>query len=417
MTTHGPNEEFVCERRRELLSSLQDLLRRIHPQGISSTTWAGLWLADIEILEALLDPNQRTELFRLLDHQTENVALLWQQLDPWKSRSPSPSAPQSPLASPRGSPSQSSPLHRSTIERQAGLHRDVHEDEQAPQPTSQPATPPAKRQRRDSDRSSTARRQCLFRDENRCLITKSLDPVDAAHIFPHSLKNSFSIDNKKHLFWALLQLFWTERRVNTWMAAAFPRGTTEVVENLLCFAPTIYRWHSKGLFGLQPIRRSDDGKEFTVKFYWLPLRKPAAQGVDLLTDPTIPEDLVGIAKDYRAWNTFTGEEIASGREIVLTTRDPENLPLPSWDLLDLQWTLQRLVALRGAADVFADTIDDDDSSGIMWEDEDENVRHRDSIASSSDQEIEPLSLSPQAPKVVSTTSNVIDVPADDQALA
>ncbi|OAL73302.1 hypothetical protein A7D00_3077 [Trichophyton violaceum] len=329
MTSHGPNEEFVCERRRELLSSLQDLLRRIQPQGISSTTWAGLWLADIEILEALLDPNQRTELFKLLDHQTENVALLWQQLDPWKSRSPSPSAPQSPLASPRGSPSQSSPLHRSTIERQAGLHRDVHEDEQAPQPTSQPATPPAKRQRRDSDRSSTARRQCLMRI----------------------------------------------------------------------------------------VRRSDDGNEFTVKFYWLPLRKPAAQGVDLLTDPTIPEDLVGIAKDYRAWNTFTGEEIASGREIVLTTRDPENLPLPSWDLLDPQWTLQRLVALRGAADVFADTVDDDDSSGIMWEDEDENVRHRDSIASSSDQEIEPLSLSPQAPKVVSTTSNVIDVPADDQALA
>ncbi|GBF65360.1 hypothetical protein TMEN_8077 [Trichophyton mentagrophytes] len=177
------------------------------------------------------------------------------------------------------------------------------------------------------------------------------------------------------------------------MAAALLRGTTE------------------------PIRRSDDGKEFTVKFYWLPLRKPATQGVDLLTDPTIPEDLVGIAKDYRAWNTFTGEEIASGREIVLTTRDPENFPLPSWDLLDLQWTLQRLVALSGAADVFADTIDDDDSSGIMWEDEDENVRHRDSIASSSDQEIEPLSLSPQAPKVVSTTSNVIDVPADDQALA
>ncbi|EFQ96759.1 hypothetical protein MGYG_08683 [Nannizzia gypsea CBS 118893] len=420
MTTHGPNEEFVCERRRELLNSLQDLLRTIQPEGVSSTSWAALWLADLEKLEALLHPSQRDRLHNLLKLTTNDIVTKWQQRDSSKSRSPSPSAAQSPLASPRGSPSQPAPLHRSAVERQVGLQRDDHEDERSkeptPQPTSQPATPPAKRQRRGSGRLISASMQCRSRDEYRCLITKSLDPVDAAHIFPHSMRGSLSTTNKHYSFWSLLKLFWTERRISDWMAAAFLRGTTEVVENLLCFAPTIHRWHLKGLFGLQPIRRSEDGKEFTVKFYWLPLRKPAAK-VHLLTDPTIPEDLVGINKDYRAWNVLTGEEIASGREIVLTTSDPDNLPLPSWDLLELQWTLQRLAALSGAADVFADTIDDDDSSGILWEDEDESVRHCDSVASSPDEGIEPLSLSPQAPKVVSTTSNAMDVPANEQALA
>ncbi|KAF3891393.1 hypothetical protein GTR04_5215 [Trichophyton interdigitale] len=91
--------------------------------------------------------------------------------------------------------------------------------------------------------------------------------------------------------------------------------------------------------------------------------------MSLLTNPTIPEDLVGIDGDYRAWNVRTGEEIASGQEIVLTTSDPENLSLPGWDLLELQWTLQRLTALSGAADAFPDAVEEDDSSGILWGDD------------------------------------------------
>ncbi|EGD94246.1 hypothetical protein TESG_01767 [Trichophyton tonsurans CBS 112818] len=288
MTTHGPNEEFVCERRRYSSTRLK----------ISLSYGNSLIL---------------------------------------------------------GSPA---PHHRQ--------HRSPHWPHRAGVPASHPrfiVRPLRDKQVYTATSTKMSKPRSQRRSQPHLQLNASAEtPIDRQQHGGNVLRNSFSIDNKKHLFWALLQLFWTERRGNTWMAAAFPRGTTEVVENLLCFAPTIHRWHSKGLFGLQPIRRSDDGKEFTVKFYWLPLRKPATQGVDLLTDPTIPEDLVGIAKDYRAWNTFTGEEIASGREIVLTTRDPENFPLPSWDLLDLQWTLQRLVALSGAPDVFADTFDDDDSS-------------------------------------------------------
>jgi hypothetical protein len=42
--------------------------------------------------------------------------------------------------------------------------------------------------------------------------------------------------------------------------------------------------------------------------------------------------------------------IHSGDTFTLTTDDPESHPLPSLELLDMQWVLQRLVAMCGAAE-------------------------------------------------------------------
>src|SRR3954447_20458523 len=57
--------------------------------------------------------------------------------------------------------------------------------------------------------------------------------------------------------------------------------------------------------------------------------------------------------------------IRSGETFDFTTKDPENLPLPSMELLEMQWVLQRLVAMSGAAgwpsldDIDDDTVDED----------------------------------------------------------
>ncbi|PLB48975.1 hypothetical protein P170DRAFT_436648 [Aspergillus steynii IBT 23096] len=44
----------------------------------------------------------------------------------------------------------------------------------------------------------------------------------------------------------------------------------------------------------------------------------------------------------------------------MTTRDPEAMPLPSFDILNRQWMLNRIAALCGAADVTDEQPEDED---------------------------------------------------------
>jgi hypothetical protein len=56
---------------------------------------------------------------------------------------------------------------------------------------------------------------------------------------------------------------------------------------------------------------------------------------------------------------------------TFTTKDPQNLPLPSLELLEMQWVLQRLVGMCGAAewpslDLDNDDIADNDDDGQIY---------------------------------------------------
>jgi hypothetical protein len=59
--------------------------------------------------------------------------------------------------------------------------------------------------------------------------------------------------------------------------------------------------------------------------------------------------------------------IESGDIFTFTTDDPAIRPLPSWELLDMQWVLQRLTAMSGGAGTpDVDVYDDEDvGSGSM----------------------------------------------------
>ncbi|KMU90616.1 hypothetical protein CIHG_08427 [Coccidioides immitis H538.4] len=187
-----------------------------------------------------------------------------------------------------------------------------------------------------------------------CILTKYPDPIDVAHIFPFSMGS----DKQDKSFWNLLKIFWSQERVDAWYNAVFQRGT-EVLENLMCFAPHVHRWHTKGLFALQPVKMSEDGKCLTLKFYWLPRRSTSVE-MDIMDTPSIPEDLTGLPRNLKAWNVITERKICSGDEIHLETPDPDNLPLPDVRILDMQWVLQRLMALSGAAEPCDNYLNDDD---------------------------------------------------------
>ncbi|KAJ9244060.1 hypothetical protein DTO207G8_5093 [Paecilomyces variotii] len=61
-------------------------------------------------------------------------------------------------------------------------------------------------------------------------------------------------------------------------------------------------------------------------------------------------------------------KLCSGDTFTLTTDDPQSKPLPSIELLQMQWTLQRLIAISGAAGVNDEELFDSDDG---YDDDDE----------------------------------------------
>ncbi|EFR03825.1 hypothetical protein MGYG_06824 [Nannizzia gypsea CBS 118893] len=206
-----------------------------------------------------------------------------------------------------------------------------------------------------NSRSKIISMKCKERDDYKCIVTKSAGPIDAAHIFPVSLNKG----DERASFFGLLKEFWAQR-IEKWESRL--NNGTEFIENEMSFSPSIHRYHSAGLFGLQPIEASSDGKSLKLGFYWLDKRQTesSAEMVDLMNIPALAHDFR--PKDIAICSSRDEHIIRSGEVIELTTEDPEELPLPDWDLLELQWVLQRLTALKGAAYVPDKVLDDSDDS-------------------------------------------------------
>lgn len=71
----------------------------------------------------------------------------------------------------------------------------------------------------------------------------------------------------------------------------------------------------------------------------------------------------------KLFNCLTEQKICSGDVITMRTEDPISHPLPSWDLLDMQWVLHRVVALSGAGEASEEDLDSDDESSLNYEGE------------------------------------------------
>ncbi|OAX79793.1 hypothetical protein ACJ72_05887 [Emergomyces africanus] len=106
--------------------------------------------------------------------------------------------------------------------------------------------------------------------------------------------------------------------------------------------------------------------------YW---RMQLFTGMVMGAGSVFPDDvkLKGINQYVLAARTATSFQ--SGETIELPTSDPEKWPLPNWDLLEIQWILQRLTAQRGAADSPDTTLSEsEDPSGYEYSDEEASDR-------------------------------------------
>jgi len=83
--------------------------------------------------------------------------------------------------------------------------------------------------------------------------------------------------------------------------------------------------------------------------------------VDILTSPESPEGFDG---NIKLFHFPTERQVCSGDAISLTTDDPVTRPLPHLALLEMQWTLQRMAAMSGAAEIYDFGNDYDDAMAL-----------------------------------------------------
>lgn len=161
--------------------------------------------------------------------------------------------------------------------------------------------------------------------------------------------------------WDFLKLFWDDDKVETWLAALVEDGT-ESLRNQITMSPSVYSAWGSGLFALRPVKESVEERCMDVQFYWLPRGSPCRESrmdISNLTDaPHLPANLPNGHGTTKFWNSVTEEKIVSGTVIELVTLRPNELPLPSVDLLEMQWYLHRVMAITGAGE--PDDYDDDE---------------------------------------------------------
>ena len=152
------------------------------------------------------------------------------------------------------------------------------------------------------------------------------------------------------LFWRHLASFWCPDRIERWKKTAMGPSGTEVLENVMCLSRESHGLWGKARFALQPVELSVDRKALTVRFFWIPVSK-YMKTMDLKATPFLPSNLGHTGKRIKLFDCESEKPICSGDIITMKTSDPDEYPLPSFALLEMQWFLTRALGLSGAADV------------------------------------------------------------------
>jgi hypothetical protein len=216
------------------------------------------------------------------------------------------------------------------------------------------------------------------------------DAIEVAHIYPFCLlSKEEDVFGEQHVFWRMLRNFWPEEKITAWEAIIFPEGSEEhgleTPRNLITFSADVHAYWNGGVFALKPISISEDNTTLTIQFFWQTKQPLVAPTINLTTIPSSTSNLDQGNQGTR-FHLSNDRRIKSGDLFELKTDDPEARPLPSMELLEMQWFFQRVMGMAGSADElgwdshFSDNgfcrglyhIDDVSNLGEPDEDEDED---------------------------------------------
>jgi HNH endonuclease len=182
-------------------------------------------------------------------------------------------------------------------------------------------------------------------------------------------------------FWDTLRMFWQQEQISNWYSAIFNSDDrTEVCQNLICLSADLHLQWGRGEFALKPARLSSDRKKLEVQLFWMNSPRTRVGKMPITKAPSL--DLSKEEHDYLSFSTpnaLTRTHVKSGSTITLQTDNPALRPLPDIRLLEMQFLLQQLTAIRGGAEPELDYFDedeDDDLSEAYQEEAEEEDRHR-----------------------------------------
>jgi hypothetical protein len=176
-----------------------------------------------------------------------------------------------------------------------------------------------------------------------------------------------------------LKIFWPKEKVDAWAEEVFPQNTSEIgverVYNLITLSRTAHGYWNRGAFALKPIFVNDDNTRLKVQFFWQKKQKDTQATMSLLTTPVSTKDLDHNEGAFDAGGDtvlFNARKcIKSGDIFELKTDDAIARPLPSSNLLEMQWFLTRIVGMAGAAvpydEDWGDSDSDFDDAAVLYE--------------------------------------------------
>jgi hypothetical protein len=211
--------------------------------------------------------------------------------------------------------------------------------------------------------------EALKRDGHRCVVTNTVaSSLNVCHIVPHSLRD----DVRGGPFWATLAMFWPKEKIDAWYHAIFDSEEgTEVVQNLICLNASLHGQWGHAEFALEPVRLSDDKRELVMKWWWM--KKPSTVRGEMPISWSPPLNLMETEHDEFSTGVSrvpSGTYVKSGDTIIMRTDDPTIRPLPDVRLLEIQFLMQRLSAIRGGSEEeyeLSDDSDDDEEEEAILE--------------------------------------------------
>lgn len=211
----------------------------------------------------------------------------------------------------------------------------------------------------NSSRNTSVKDEVLKRDRSQCVLTKhGRTTLHVAHIVPYKLHSS-----QREEYWRWLGCFWDATKIAAWRSRILGEDGafgTEQIQNMLALAPALHTYWDQPICAFRPISVNEDKTSMDVAFHWLPLPDKSIHCRDRLPldEHPYPGHPTGF-RDSPGDNIFlfdmnTKLVISSGHIFTIKTDDPEKRPLPSFELLEMQWYLTRIVTMQGAGE-------DDDS--------------------------------------------------------
>lgn len=153
------------------------------------------------------------------------------------------------------------------------------------------------------------------------------------------------LDNQAKI-WKLAKLLWNTETVARWKSIISGSDNTHTCATVIMLCTHVENLWKGARFGLQPIYLSPDRRRLALEFYWLHSHVPKGS-VTLKDQPVVDGQIRVGPNGLRLLDSgLYNFQIPHG-PIILETNDPDNHPLPSMELLEMQWTLNRIIALSG----------------------------------------------------------------------